>query len=299
MAESEMAADLGVVVTWSTVANDCLALTSGAAPLLTGSAADNVAPSAPAATQTSPAVAPSSSTGGVQAAAPTVTVHPPALGQFTTLATPFNATAGGTMAVGNGGVYFATGSNLWFLNETTRKWSGPWALPASPAFAITPLPNGKVAMGVGVGNIDRLNGTIPAQYVVVDTTTGTVQLANLQAGYVIRGSVAAGDGSVVASTAWSGWLAGQTSNHLQDAVWASPDGVHFMLRSQVPDTGALFFIDKASDGSNRLWAGARAPTAPGSPPTMARPGSRWALSTPRASRATSLAPGSSPTARSW
>jgi hypothetical protein len=265
MAESEMAADLAVVGAWSTVTNDWLALTSGAVPLLTGSAASAAAPSAPAAAPTSPAVAPSSSTGlqaEGQAAAPTITVHPPALGRFTTLATPFNATAGGIMAAGNGGVYFATGSNLWFLNETTGKWSGPWALPASPVLGITPMPNGKVAVGLGVGNIDRSNGTIPGQFAVVDTTTGKVTLSNLQAGMEIRGSVVAGDGSVLAATAWSGWLTGQTSNHLQDAVWASSDGVHFSLRSQVPDTGALFFIDKASDGSNRLWAGGEGPNGP-------------------------------------
>jgi hypothetical protein len=38
--------------------------------------------------------------------------------------------------------------------------------------------------------------------------------------------------------------------------------VHFSLLSQVPDSGALWFISKATDGSNRLWAGGEGPLGP-------------------------------------
>jgi hypothetical protein len=127
---------------------------------------------------------------------------------------------------------------------------------------ITPMPNGEVAVGIGIGNVDTQNGKVPGELVVVDPRTGRVQLSNLQAGLDVKGIAVAGDGSLLATTAWSGWVAGQSSNRVQTGVWASTDGVHFTLRSKVPDTGALWFLDKATDGSNVLYAGGEGANGP-------------------------------------
>jgi hypothetical protein len=150
-------------------------------------------------------------------------------------------------------VYFLTGSQLWFLNESTGKWSGPWTVPGHPA-GVTSLPNGNAAFASS-GNIDLHGGTTPAQAAVFNPKTGKVQHSNLLAGYTIHGGTVAGDGSVMAVTTWTGWLSGQTTPHLQQAVWASPDGLNFSLRSTIPGYGALWFISKATDGTNRLFTG--------------------------------------------
>jgi hypothetical protein len=185
----------------------------------------------------------------------------PTLGQFTPLSTPFDPTVSGDMVAVSGGVYFASGPDLWYLNENTGAWSGPWSLPGAPALRLTLLANGDVAMGVGQGNVDLQNGTTPSESAVVDPRTGIVQLSNLNAGYLIEGVVQAGNGSVLETTAWSGWTTGQTT-HTQQGVWSSPDGVHFSLLSQVPDSGALWFISKATDGSNVLYSGGEGPNGP-------------------------------------
>jgi hypothetical protein len=268
--EAAMASEFSMFQAWS-IPMSGSSPGSGSGLLTAGvSAAPTLVQSTPNASPSSSSTSPtaSGSTASTGAAAPVanaqsspkpVTSH---LGRFTTLATPFNATTGGTMLAAPGGVYFASGSQLWYLNESTGKWSGPWKLPTGPAIQLTLLPNGDVAAGVGVGNIDLSGGTTPSQFVVVNPKTGIVQLSDLRAGYAVSGDVMAGDGSILAVTSWSGALAGHGSSRVNEGVWASSDGVHFSLRSRVPDTGALWFLDKATDGSNRLWSGGEGPLGP-------------------------------------
>jgi hypothetical protein len=266
MTETTLAAEVSLFNTWSNTMSDLLTGSGDAAPAVS-SAADQLAPTPGTAR---PAVSAAGTTAKTSQAAPASTgvigipppTHTQPLGRFTALATPFDPTLKGTMLPGPGGVYFSAGSNLWFLNESTGKWSGPMALPAGPAIQLMLLPSGTLAGGVGVGNVDLSGGTTPSQFAVMNPQTGKSQLSNLLAGYAVSGNVVAGDGSILAVTSWSGALVGQLSNKVNEGVWASSDGLHFSLRSRVPDTGALWFLDKATDGSNRLWSGGEGPLGP-------------------------------------